>query len=953
MASPLKNYDLGNAVNNGSGTTFYSAVMKTLQNQGLVTGNHTSKELKNIVNKIQNIPKNAGNPDMVKALAQKLGVQFFIYGNSENSPQVIGSDGKPPIYIYFNGTTWAPLLKSKTTQPMFSMLRVPRGSFTPPFRFPTSKLNPEEIAKAVIAGIAESKPPLDTNLKPPVEKDGYVSVGRLFWLGKPRAYVYKKDGRGDPKIYVRKLDNYMGRYGNWVVTPLDSDTYTFTYNKQVRVRTPAAATTAGALSAIFGKITGVTVEKKLANAFINGFVLSKMSAVPKTGPRFTLPSFKAFGGTTKPSVVVVTGEKNISNAIVNGLKPKGTGFPAISIPSIKIKTPSIRFGGFSPEFKKYPDAVIANAIIDGIKAAAIATGEKPPPDAGPKVLLTDPSKERIHIITDAITKGIKAGGGGVGPVVVPPVKPKGILKPSSFLPNATPGNIKNNLKEALNTNKLSQGIAQAIVDGIIIGKSDMAVNFGTQFPEPKSVNTNNFMMRYNIVLTGPKVSKGFSDFFEKHLKGKKHEVIANIVRQLFIVLDNKVNSKNVSINLNNSRSYKYLAGKNDTETTMKNIIRLYVLRRIKELIFEGVDDEAFRYEPRGSFRNKIQILKLYRQIPDATIQKEVDYHLRAFAAASQRRLGISRVLPRNSYYSGNYTGAVNSANRNLRRILQSRRLSSRGGENKVNRNNLLKMLMEREREREQGRGGEGERRAGGAAAPPYEPQSYAQAEYNALKKLAMPTGPEAAPVPQQPTKLFGVSARSENRIIRNLTPTEQNVMNRAGDLAAVNRILKAAGGVSKVRQAADVLRQVPKNEALRLHLISKKAAAAVNLFGGPNKAEAAVKINKKIVSARKVKKTPARKRKTPVKAKMKTPVSPIRTKVLKNALKQVSKAKLIEIAGKSTLGIYDKARTPKKVIVNDFTKFVQKKPKPQPPKKRATVAKARKTTPKIKRAAKK
>jgi hypothetical protein len=63
------------------------------------------------------------------------------------------------------------------------------------------------------------------------------------------------------------------------------------------------------------------------------------------------------------------------------------------------------------------------------------------------------------------------------------------------------------------------------------------------------------------------------------------------------------------------------------------------------------------------------------------------------------------------------------------------------------------------------------------------------------------------------------------------------------------------------------------------------------------------------------------------------PVSPLRTKVLKNVIAQVPKEKLIDIAGKTTLGIY-KARTPKKVVVNDFARFVERKPKPQPPAKK-------------------
>jgi hypothetical protein len=174
---------------------------------------------------------------------------------------------------------------------------------------------------------------------------------------------------------------------------------------------------------------------------------------------------------------------------------------------------------------------------------------------------------------------------------------------------------------------------------------------------------------------------------------------------------------------------------------------------------------------------------------------------------------------------------------------------------------------------------------------------------------------------------------------KQLTPTQQVVVNKAGNLAAVNRILKAAGGTEKVGQAAEILKQIPKNEALKLHLVSKKAAAAVDVFGGPNKAEAAIKVNKKIISARKKKKATPKKKK-PVKTKV-IPMSPLRTRVLKNVIAQVPKEKLINIAGKTTLGIY-KARTPKKVVVNDFARFVERKPKPQPPKKKkATTTRAK------------
>ena len=458
----------------------------------------------------------------------------------------------------------------------------------------------------------------------------------------------------------------------------------------------------------------------------------------------------------------------------------------------------------------------------------------------------------------------------------------------------------------------------------------------------------------------PKRSKAFWHFFAMYLHNATDEKVAQLVKAIYKLMTQE-NIKNVRIvtlkNTISTNSPKTNANKNATFTTIKTELRRFVIERIRKMIDEGGGGE-FKYEPRGTYRNKIKILYLYREIPDDLIQKEVDYHLVRFRAAGNKKVIRPPRAGYGYYRSGaGYGEAISSANRNIERYLASRRAPRRGESSSSRRENLEDMIKRLERERE---GGNRERIRGAPEYNNYLRKRENRNEYNALKKLTqqpqIPMGEvPAAPFQPAPSKLYGVSPQSEERIKKNLSPTELSVVNKAGDLAAVNRILKAAGGVSKVRQAANVLRQVPKDEALRLHLISKKAAAAVNLFGGPNKADAAVKIDKKITSARRVKRSPQKKKKTPVKEKaMKkivSPTSPLRTKVLKNALKQVSKSKLIEIAGKSTLGIYDKARTPKKMVINDFTKYIQRKPKPKPKtaKAKATVAKGKRRPSKSKR----
>ena len=376
-------------------------------------------------------------------------------------------------------------------------------------------------------------------------------------------------------------------------------------------------------------------------------------------------------------------------------------------------------------------------------------------------------------------------------------------------------------------------------------------------------------------------------------------------------------------------SYDNLERKNKSnETSKKDKVRKLAIDRINTLV-NGNLVPSFRYELVGNYKKKIKLLQLYMNVKDGEVRYEAEKHLKRFKLSART---VVQRPPRNMYYGGgapNYSGAISSANKNyrkLRSIMRARR--TEGGGREAN------MLRKLQLQQALAAAGAGTPTQGypGYGEQQQQPYKYGggEPEYEALKKLTQPPPVSTTPQPpvQQvpPAKLYGVSAQSEERIKKNLTPTEKNVVLRAGNLAAVDRILKAAGGTSKVRQAAEILKQVPKNEALKLRLVSKKAAAAVDIFGGPNKANAAIKVNQKITSARKKKKY----KKTKTLAKKKVVVSPLRTKVLKDVIAQVPKNKLIQIAGKSVLGINEKGMTPKKIVVNDFTKYVQRKAKPVP-----------------------
>ena len=739
-----------------------------------------------------------------------------------------------------------------------NLRRGPTTTPTPP-KASGKNVNAENIANAIIAGFVNK--PAMSNLGSPVNKPGYESAGTLYWLGKPKARVYVKDG--NYYVYVKSKGGFSQSFGKWKIAPLPGtkDKFTLIWDSTLEIKTKKHAFVAGAVAGSLGFTFGrsINLSGNVANAFINGYVSTNKT--PPAGNAKGLGWFRRGAGAQEGNKKELAGEVG---------KALGQNVAANNI---------------------------AKIIVEAIQKSL-----KPPP----------PTEEEEKGGSEN-NKGGKGGsennkGGKGGPSPL---------------------------------NKL---------------RARLGFGASAEPPKPNIPSMNVLIAQYGPIT---KDSKRFWQFYNE-IRNARDDILVRQLVGMFTYL-NSLNRGNVNINKENANikpkepaknNSKKPANKPKERTTIKTVLRKLAIRRITQIVEDPKLNPNYRYELVGNYKNKIDRLQQYRLIPDTEIRQEAEYHLKRFKQSQQT--GVRRPSRSTGGFGygggGGYEEAIYGANRNYGRYMRSRRPSRYNNEGRGRNNNrkrLERLLREKgmsenaiRRMTEKGAGGE---------SSEYRPSSgNNKAEYNALKKLTQPQVPAGLPgAPGAPglpgaalPPLPGVSAKTEEGILKHLTPTQQVAVNRAGNLAAVNRILKAAGGTEKVGQAAEILKQVPKNEALKLHLVSKKAAAAVDLFGGPNKAEAAIKVNKKIVSARKKKKSTPKKKKTPVKTKVmrkRAPVSPLRTKVLKNVIAQVPKEKLIDIAGKTTLGIY-KARTPKKVVVNDFARFVERKPKPQPPaKKKASV----------------
>jgi DNA-binding response OmpR family regulator len=158
------------------------------------------------------------------------------------------------------------------------------------------------------------------------------------------------------------------------------------------------------------------------------------------------------------------------------------------------------------------------------------------------------------------------------------------------------------------------------------------------------------------------------------------------------------------------------------------------------------------------------------------------------------------------------------------------------------------------------------------------------------------------------------------RVNESLTPNERTIVQSAGGVASVNKIFREAGGPIKVGEAAEVLKQFPKNQAVSMGLTTPKAANAVTQLGGPNKVGSAIVVYQKIDQAKKKRKVTKKKKKvTPAPAKPQ-----IKVKLLKHMIGKFTKDELVRLAGENTLKTKNNT---KDTLVKNFTKFIRKQPK--------------------------
>ena len=158
-----------------------------------------------------------------------------------------------------------------------------------------------------------------------------------------------------------------------------------------------------------------------------------------------------------------------------------------------------------------------------------------------------------------------------------------------------------------------------------------------------------------------------------------------------------------------------------------------------------------------------------------------------------------------------------------------------------------------------------------------------------------------------------------SRVNQSLTPNERSIVQNVGGVASVDKIFREAGGPIKVGEAAEILKQFPKNQAINMGLTTPKAVNAVIKLGGPNKASPAIVIYEKIETAKR-RRTPQKKKKV----SKPTAAPQIKVKLLKKMVNKFSKNELIRLAGENTL----KPNNHKKdTLVKNFTKFIRKQPK--------------------------
>ena len=174
-----------------------------------------------------------------------------------------------------------------------------------------------------------------------------------------------------------------------------------------------------------------------------------------------------------------------------------------------------------------------------------------------------------------------------------------------------------------------------------------------------------------------------------------------------------------------------------------------------------------------------------------------------------------------------------------------------------------------------------------------------------------PRGPEGAPTERE---------KVAEKFASMMTANEKKAVNNAGGAALINKLVAEAGGPLQVAKAKNALAKF-KNPTIATAMtgVSPKAMNLVTNLGGPNKANLILSANHKLDIAKKT----VRKRRA--KAKAKVTANKVRATLLKAMVKKFTKNELVKLAGKNALG--ENKNTNKNKLVNNFTKYVRRKPK--------------------------
>ena len=365
-------------------------------------------------------------------------------------------------------------------------------------------------------------------------------------------------------------------------------------------------------------------------------------------------------------------------------------------------------------------------------------------------------------------------------------------------------------------------------------------------------------------------------------------------------LNSLITSSNSKSNGERIAIYKRLL----SNPKLKPEFRARILERIRkdvEKSFSNVTNWGNRTQTNPIYK-KIGMYKQLKSGPFALRKTNVNSLVERFEQRFKNKVGVTYV-PRGFASSYPYTGV--SENRQIENYIRSVGGLS-GGVSRPSRfsSNALRAALS-------GRSG-GNTNALRAAL-----SGRSGGETNALRAALSGMKP-----PSSSASLAGPLTPSQqiiSRVNQSLTPNERSIVQNVGGVASVDKIFREAGGPIKVGEAAEILKQFPKNQAINMGLTTPKAVNAVIKLGGPNKASPAIVIYEKIETAKR-RRTPQKKKKV----SKPTAAPQIKVKLLKKMVNKFSKNELIRLAGENTL----KPNNHKKdTLVKNFTKFIRKQPK--------------------------